>query len=64
MELRGDRRDCVKLKTKQMELRGDRRDCVKLKTKQMELRGRQMRWCQAEDTADIVKGVTEEIVLS
>ena len=29
----------------------------------MVLRGRQKRWCQAEDTADIVKGVTEEIVL-
>ena len=30
----------------------------------MVLRERQKRWCQAEDTADIVKGVTEEIVLS
>ena len=33
-------------------------------TEEMVLRGRQMKWCQAEDTADIVKGVTEEIVLS
>ena len=30
----------------------------------MMLRGRQKRWCLAEDTHDIVKGVAEEMELS